>query len=151
MELILVRGLPGSGKTTIAREFAEIGYEHYEADDYFMYYGEYLFDPKRLPVAHATCLRDTLYAIQEKVPCVVANTFSQIWEMEPYIDAALAAGFKITVIEARGKWESVHKVPAHTIERMADRWQELDDRFHQMGGEEANEFLYKVGYPELMP
>lgn len=131
MELILVRGLPGSGKTTIAREFAEIGYEHYEADDYFMYDGEYRFDPSKLPLAHATCLRDTLSAIRQKVPCVVTNTFSQRWEMEPYIDAAIAAGFKITVIEAQGKWQSLHGVPAHTIERMAERWQELDDRFHQ--------------------
>lgn len=131
MELILVRGLPGSGKTTIAREFAEIGYEHYEADDYFMHGGEYRFDPKKLPLAHATCLKTTLQAIGRKAPCVVANTFSQRWEMEPYIEAAVAAGFNIIVIEALGKWQSVHGVPAHTIERMVDRWQELDDRFHR--------------------
>jgi tRNA uridine 5-carbamoylmethylation protein Kti12 len=35
MKLILIRGLPGSGKSTIAREYVKQGYHHFEADMYF--------------------------------------------------------------------------------------------------------------------
>lgn len=43
-ELLLIRGLPGSGKTTMAKQYAQIGYVHCEADQYFERDGEYRFD-----------------------------------------------------------------------------------------------------------
>lgn len=35
-ELVLIRGLPGSGKSTMAEVLAQVGYEHFEADMYFL-------------------------------------------------------------------------------------------------------------------
>ena len=56
------------------------------------------------------------------VRCVVANTFTRRWEMQPYMDAAKRCRVPVRVIEARGKWANSHGVPADAIERMRARW-----------------------------
>lgn len=63
VELLLIRGLPGSGKTTMAKKYAEVGYVHCEADQYFETGGEYHFDAGKLRAAHDDCLRRTIAAM----------------------------------------------------------------------------------------
>lgn len=121
MELVLIRGLPGSGKSTLAKSMT--GHEHYEADQFFMRDGEYVFDVQKLPDAHGWCVSMARDAMRRGVNCVVSNTFCSLWEMKPYMEAAKDAGYEVRVIEAKGQWPSVHNVPAGVIGRMRARWQ----------------------------
>ena len=50
--LYLLRGVPGSGKSTVAQN---IGGTHFETDKYFMVDGEYKFDPTKLKQYHQMC------------------------------------------------------------------------------------------------
>lgn len=127
VELLLIRGLPGSGKTTIAKKYAQAGYIHCEADQYFEINGEYRFDGTKLRAAHDDCLRSAIAAMNEGCPVVVANTFTRRWEMEPYLKAAKKRGINVRIVEATGNWSNVRGVPADAVERMRARWESIEE------------------------
>jgi len=79
-ELFLLRGLPGAGKSTLAKT---IGGKHFEADMYFIKDGEYKFEADKLKMAHNWCAIQTQIAMVDDEPIViVSNTFTQEWEMK---------------------------------------------------------------------
>lgn len=134
MQLILVRGLPGSGKSTHARVIANEIFRcaRIEADMYFVKDGEYLFDATKLGEAHAWCLKNTMEIISEGVSVVVSNTFTTIKELKPYFDIAREFKIKPQVILCQGNYKSVHNVPEETIEKMRNRFEyDISELFNE--------------------
>ena len=122
--LYIVRGLPGSGKTSLA-EIVAPGHV-FSADDFFYDLGEgrYAFDPTRLKEAHESCQRRTREALTSGAERVaVANTFTQSWEAEVYFKMAHEHGYSSFVVECQSDFGNVHDVPPEAIERMASRWE----------------------------
>ena len=116
--LYIIRGLPGSGKSTLAQKLC--GKRVYEADDFFTFKpGHYKFRPQYLKMAHEECLDNVKVAIRDNATCAVANTFTTIKEMRPYLDLECDT----MVIECHGHFGSIHNVPQETIEKMKDRWE----------------------------
>jgi len=120
-ELVLIRGIPGSGKSTMAkRDFPN--HAHVEADMYFEdEFGNTNFDGSKLKDAHRWCEEITRKLIESGRDTVVSNTFTRIWEMEPYFHMGAD---EVKVVEATGNWKNVHGVPESTIKRMRDRYEE---------------------------
>ena len=124
MELVLIRGLPGSGKSTLAK--AMPCHVHLEADMYFVQpYVGYVFDPAKLRAAHGWCQSEARKMLEDGRHVVVSNTFTQKWEMQPYLDMAASLNIPVRVIEATGNFRNVHGVPDDAIERMRARWEEI--------------------------
>ena len=132
-ELILVRGIPGSGKSTTAKLLGAggAGYAHFEADMYFMEDGVYRFDPTKIRDAHAWCQNSVEQAMLlnhttgHNSIIIVSNTFTQEWEMEPYYKLASAWGYKVfsIIVENRHYGSNVHGVPQDKLQVMEDRFE----------------------------
>lgn len=126
LNLVLIRGLPGSGKSTMAKKFAARGYEHFEADQYFEDEdGSYVFDWRALHRAHSQCLTKTSWHLADGKSCVVSNTFTTFEEIEPYLQAAESAGACVYISECTGDFGSIHDVPRKVIENMKNRWESI--------------------------
>ena len=130
--LILVRGLPGSGKSS----FAKLIWSDYvicEADKFFYDKdGNYKFDGSKLKEAHAWCKNEVEIfmkdhqANQQFYPeIVVSNTFTQEWEMEDYFKLAEKYGYKVVslIVENRHGGKNIHGVPDEKIEQMKNRFE----------------------------
>ena len=127
-ELILLRGVPGCGKITLAKLLdGDKDYCHKEADMYFIDgKGNYNFDPSKIKDAHAWCKEETEFVMKyEHSPVVVSNTFTQEWEMEAYYELAKTWGYTVfsIIVENRHGGVNEHGVPADKIKQMIDRFE----------------------------
>jgi predicted kinase len=122
--LVICRGIPGSGKSTFAKT---LGGKHYEADMYFIdpTTGEYKFDGTKIKDAHTWCqsmVRGDMILEYPKI--VVSNTFTQEWEIQPYLELAKEFGYVVftIIVENRHGGTNVHNVPEDKIEQMKNRF-----------------------------
>ena len=129
-KMIIVRGLPGSGKTTLGNTMAEaLGGIVHSADDYFYENGpnagEYDFDMDSIGAAHLQCKDRVKAAMVSGISAViVANTTTTEREITPYIEMAEKFGYEVTsiVVENRHGNSSVHGVPTEVMKKMEDRF-----------------------------
>ena len=124
--LFLMRGLPGSGKTTAATILAGEEYPVYEADMYFYKKdGTYEFDAKNLGLAHKWCIDRTEQSMKDETEKIfVSNTFTTDWEMSAYFKLAEKYGYTVFtfVVENRHGKKSIHNVPEESFKKMKDRF-----------------------------
>ena len=130
--LFLIRGLPGSGKSTFATHIWN-EYVVCEADKFFYdKEGNYNFDPSKLKDAHAWCkneveirMKDHQVNNQYYPEIAVSNTFTQEWEMKNYYELAEKYGYKVVslIIENRHGGKNLHGVPDDKLEIMRNRFE----------------------------
>ena len=127
--LYLLRGLPGAGKSTLAKKLGDV---HFEADMYFTNEsGQYIFNGADIKKAHEWCQNEVQLAMilnhttGENENIVVSNTFTQEWEMEPYYKLAESYGYRVfsLIVENRHGGENLHNVPEDKIEVMRKRFE----------------------------
>lgn len=120
--LYLIRGVPGSGKSTFAQSLLDkfVVQRAYEADDYFMQGGEYRFDFNLLEDAHYQCRRNTWLALYEGMSVAVSNTSCAEWEVETYaiIARETEANFVSIIVENRHDGKNIHGCPDAKVEQM---------------------------------
>lgn len=126
--LILLRGLPGSGKTTLAKVLSEDNtYPVFSVDDYFTneITGEYIFNFQNNHLAYKQCEALTNDAMQQSIPKVIVhNTFTIDWELEPYFKLASKHHYQIFVVTVENYHghQNVHEVSDEQLLKMAEKY-----------------------------
>ena len=138
--MIIIRGVSGTGKSTLAHIISS---NVFETDDFFVDSGgNYNFDPKLLSSYHRLNqirVNQALLAGEETI--VVSNTFTQVWEMEPYIEMAKDRGYEVKVIALVGLHPNVHDVPPTVVETQTKRWEPYQGEYiYESAGQTPKEW-----------
>ena len=127
--LIIVRGLPGSGKSTYA---SSLGHKfnmmrHFESDQFFVdSNGQYHYNISLIGAAHDWCYGNVVKSLRDGYNTAVSNTFTKMWEIDKYLAIPfLLPDVKIKVIEMRTQYQNIHSVPEDKLKVMARRWEQI--------------------------
>lgn len=152
MKLIIMRGLPGSGKSTLVKNLYHDA-DIFSTDNYWLRPdGTYDFNVKLLGKAHEwnfNCFSKwvhTGFSFSNVIGCsniaVIDNTNITFKEFEKYVVLAQENNIEIDIVEPATAWafnaeecfkRNKHGVPLETIQRMLSRWESIDDIWKQIG------------------
>lgn len=139
--LIIMRGVPGSGKSYLAKQLlltmcpdASVEKHVLSTDDFFYNAKNvYKFDKFRLDQAHLWNQNRALQAMQQGIsPIFIDNTNVEVHHMYSYVKDGVHNGYIIEVLEPNTPWakkanllaeKNTHQVPIGTIRRMLEKYQ----------------------------
>lgn len=122
-DLIILRGLSGSGKSTVGQLFGTKAI--CSADDYFMRNGIYCWYGEGLPYAHSWCQRKCRRFMKKQAKIIIIdNTSARERDLVPYQDLARQFGYRVhsIVVENRHGGVNKHDVPEENLEKQRNRF-----------------------------
>jgi len=125
-DLVLVRGLPGCGKSTLAKILSDGKSPVFSVDDYFTdAAGNYEFRFAENHLAYKQCCENAEAEMKKNTSRIfIDNAFTLEWEMEPYFKLASQYGYRVFVVtvEKRHQGENIHGVTDEQLKKMAEKY-----------------------------
>jgi len=151
-ELIVLRGLPSSGKSYLAKQLAGETGSVFSADDFHTdpKTGKYNWKPENVSKAHKWNHERVKKAIEEGIsPVVIDNTHIKKWELialKPLVQLAQQNNYNVKIEEPNSNWyhwdtafdpealyernKTTHNVPLESIKKMVENYEKnvtIDD------------------------
>lgn len=122
--LVLMRGLPGEGKSTVCKELC---LEVCSADLYFETQEGYKFDINKLERAHSFCYNRARELASQGVSFIVDNTNTTWKECKRYVELGVEFGYCVIPLEPHRDipnvcGRNVHGVPQEKWDQMKNRY-----------------------------
>lgn len=115
IDLVLIRGAQGAGKSTLARHLVEShGFLPLEPDEFYHAGPHYFWERSWLRIAHRWNRWRTFRALSMGIKVVVAETFYRKEFLLPYV--TMTPHHK--VIRVVGEFQNVHEVPQEVVEQV---------------------------------
>lgn len=130
--LRIMRGLPGSGKTTLANKLATLhNAVVFSADDFHIINGVYKWNKQLAPTAHHKNMTRTLDALRSGISVYYDNINTTYWDFFQVAINAHQIGAKIEFIYPSLPWsdsvEECHRRSSHAIDLTVIR--KINDKF----------------------
>lgn len=123
--MYVMRGAPGSGKSTVAKRLRDMSAQGYcviaSADDFFVEDGEYVYDGSRLSEAHARCFGKAAVAMASHQNVVVDNTNLSVRDFAHYVIVASLKGYHVVEVLCYGEFRNIHDVPEWRVKQMREQ------------------------------
>lgn len=125
-----MRGMPGGGKSTIAKKLAGDSGTIHSTDELSYVDGKYAYEPEKLKERHDKNYESFIESLKQSVETVICdNTNMKMWEFARYKYAAEEHGYRVALVtvpfvdvEVAHK-RNAHNTPKEAIEKLLRRWE----------------------------
>jgi len=143
--VIINRGIPASGKSSIAKEIVSVlcvnGFDAVSCstDDFFISNGEYHFDETKLREYHLKNQDRFYQALKNGCELVICdNTNLEPWEAKPYYNMAKEFEYKVILMDfktrkledhiaAQTNYDYKHNIPKEIVQSMYERYDKYEE------------------------
>ena len=127
-KMLILRGLPGSGKSSLAKKLvAKYNVVWLENDSYLMHGDKYVWTPEAAKDAAKRCFEDAMSALRSGKDTIVSNVFVTRKSIDRYVRAAKQLGCEVQVWRMTNDFSNVHDVPANVLASMKASFQDYPD------------------------
>lgn len=123
-KLILVRGIPGSGKSTFAKQFKDC--VHVESDQFCMQGEKFVWNESEHKANQMRCWNMAKENLEHGKDVVVAATFTTKEKIAPYLELGKSCKANILIFRMTGEFKNVHGVADTKIDKYKASMVDID-------------------------
>jgi hypothetical protein len=123
-KLYVIRGLPTTGKTELARKLAPSA--NFSMEDYYVGKKIFTYSTSYKDQATDYCLQMCTDAMTDEIPVIaVHGVFSNTGTVRPFIKAANRHNYQVSIIECQTQQTTRNSPPRRVLSKIRKKWEQI--------------------------